>query len=134
MKNSIESNCKLINTCKELLKNPDNHIRFYFWKYLSDLNLDINNTNKKEDNYKKFGYINQMFSILNGNENFCILEEKILSCNKYNKDYNNLPFYRRPLITKSSDELDYKDISSIFINKKYTKAIESCQNRANYNS
>ena len=131
LKNSIESNCKLINTCKELLKNPDNHIRFYFWKYLSDLNLDINNTNKNEDNYKKFGYISQLFSILNDNENFCILEEKILSCNKCNKDYNNLPFYRRPLIIISSDNLDYKDISSIFIDKKYTEAIESCPNCAN---
>ena len=60
-----------------------------------------------------------------------IKNQDILSCNKCNKEYNNLQFYSKTFITISSDELDYNDISSIFIDKKYTEANECCQNCAN---
>ena len=77
----IESNYKLNSTCKGLLKYPESELRFIFWKYLTDKNYDINNTIRNENNYKKFVVISQLFSILNGNNNFCIKENKILTCN-----------------------------------------------------
>ena len=70
LNNSIESNNKLINTCKSLLRDPDTNLRFVFWKYLTDTKIDINNSIFKEDKYKKFGFISQLFSIINDNKNF----------------------------------------------------------------
>lgn len=46
-----------------LLKDPESKLRLVFWKNLTDHNLDINNTNTLEDNYKEFGYISQLFTI-----------------------------------------------------------------------
>ena len=120
----IESNYKLNSTCKTLLKNPKNELRFVFWKYLTDKNYDINNIIINENNYKKFGVINLLFSILNDNNNFCIKENKILTCNKCNKDFPKLINYRSPLISISLIKFEYSDITTIFIDKKYTDVVE----------
>ena len=127
----IDSNYKLNRTCTALLKDPESELRFVFWKYLVDKKYDINNTITSENTYKKFGVISQLFSILNENDNFCIKEKKILTCNKCNKDFSKLINYRSPLISISSSELEYSDISTIFIDKKYTDAVELCPVCAN---
>ena len=72
---------------------------------------------------KKIGVINLLFSILNDNNNFCIKENKILTCNKCNKDFSKLINYLSPLSSISSTELEYSDITTIFIDKKYTKSL-----------
>ena len=96
-------------------------------------NLDIINILNNEESYKKFGSVAQLFSVVKNNDNFCLLEEKILTCSKCTKEYSNIPTYRNPLITISADELHYENISNIFIDKKYTDAIELCPSCSNNN-
>lgn len=50
--------------------------------------------------------------------------KKILTCNKCNNEFSRNGNYRSPLIPISSNELEYTDISAIFIDKKYTEANE----------
>ena len=57
---------------------------------------DINNTITNENTYKNFVVKRQLFSILNENDNFCIKEKKILTCNKCNKDFSKFINYRSP--------------------------------------
>ena len=127
----IDSNYKLNRTCNALLKDPESELRFVFWKYLTENNYDIDNSIANENNFRKMGVISQLFSILNNNNHFCILEKKILSCNKCNKEFTNLIHYRSPLISISSTELEYSDITTIFIDKKYTDGVEFCPDCAN---
>ena len=70
--------------------------------------------------------ISQLFSIINDNKYFCLLETKILTCNKFIKEFSTISSYRKPLIPISSKELEYDDISTIFLNKKFTDANELC--------
>ena len=93
---------------------------------MTDSNLDINNTLSNECSYKKIGSIAQLFIIIKDNPNFCLLEKKILSCSKCSKEYPMIPNYSNPIITISADELQYENISYIFLDKKYTDAIELC--------
>lgn len=73
---------------------------------------------------KGVGFISQLFSIINDNKNFCLLETKILNCNKWNKEFSTFSSYRKSLIPISSTELEYDDISTIFLDKKLTDANE----------
>ena len=93
---------------------------------MTDSNLDINNTLSNECSYKIIGSIAQLFIIVKDNPNFCLLEKKLLSCSKCSKEYPMIPKYRNLLITISADELQYENISNIFLDKKYTDAIELC--------
>ena len=52
------------------------------------------------------------------------IEKKILIFNKCNKDFFKLLNFWSPLISISSTELEYSDITTIFIDKKFTDALE----------
>ena len=111
----------LLDKCK-LLINGDDNIVDIIWQYFIKNKLDVLKTSNKngnmiilEDGYHQLGYVNQLFSIFDYSEYFCIQlakENKCLNCGYNSKE---IITNKKCLVSIDDNFLSLNSLDTIFL-------------------